>query len=132
MNLKLKRTEFTDNSTIGELSIENEFECYVLEDVVRDYKIYGETAIPYGTYEVVVSYSNRFKRYLPLLPNVPNFTGVRIHTGNKSTDTEGCLIVGATKKEDKVEESRKAFNILYPKIVYALQNGEKVFLEITK
>lgn len=130
MNLKLKRTEFTDKSTIGELSIDNQFFCYTLEDVVREEKIKNETAIPAGEYEVTVTYSPRFKRYLPLLIDVPNFSGVRIHPGNTDRDTEGCILVGTTKGEDFIGNSRAAFNKLYPIVVHATQNSGKVFIEI--
>ena len=130
MNLKLKRTEFTNKSTIGELSVDDQFFCYTLEDVVREEKIKNETAIPAGKYEVIVTYSPRFKRYLPLLVDVPNFNGVRIHPGNTDRDTEGCILVGTTKGEDFIGNSRVAFNKLYPMLVYATQNNGKVYIEI--
>lgn len=95
MNLLLLRNVFTDKSTIGDLLVDSNFFCYTLEDVVRkpDEKIPGETAIPTGKYEVVLSMSNRFKKLLPELLNVPNFTGVRMHGGNTSDDTDGCIIL---------------------------------------
>ena len=99
--LTLIRKIKTDKSTIGELFINGEFQCYILEDTDRGLyqdmplqellskKIYGETAIPTGTYEVVISFSNRFKKYLPLLLNVPGYEGIRIHPGNYAKDTLG-------------------------------------------
>ena len=70
MDLQLIRKEFTQRSTIGELSVDGQFECYTLEDMVRPVKIKGMTAIPAGAYEVVVTFSARFQRLLPdlLLP----------------------------------------------------------------
>lgn len=98
MNLLLLRNVFTDKSTIGDLLVDSNFFCYTLEDVVRlpGQKEQGVTAIPTGKYEVVLSMSNRFKKLLPELLNVPNFTGVRMHGGNTSEDTEGCIILAKT------------------------------------
>lgn len=98
MRLVLLRNVFTDKSTIGDLLIDGNFFCYTLEDVVRlpNQKIYGKTAISTGKYEVVLSMSNRFKKLLPELLNVPNFTGVRMHGGNTSDDTEGCIVLAKT------------------------------------
>ena len=82
MKLELKRLERTEKSTIGELYVNGKFECYTLEDVERKEKVFGETAIDKGTYQVVVTYSNAFKQNMPLLLNVPKFQGIRIHSGN--------------------------------------------------
>lgn len=132
MDLKLIREYFDDTTTIGRLFVDGKEECYILEDAVRDEKIPHITAIPYGRYEVQITYSPKFGRYLPLLLNVPNFSGIRIHTGNTSIDTDGCLITGSQKGDDSVIASRAAFDKLYPKIVYALHNEGKVFITITK
>lgn len=114
MEIQVKRKIFTNKSTIGELSINGEFFCYTLEDKDRyletgTKKVYGETAIPRGTYNVVLSFSNRFQKYLPELQNVPQFAGIRMHTGNKPEDTEGCLLVGKIKAKDMILESAKTF-----------------------
>lgn len=132
MILKLIRTAKNPTETIGELYVDNVFECYTLEDVVRneDNKVAGDTAIPFGVYNISITYSPRFGRYLPLLLNVPNFTGVRIHTGNTHNDTEGCILVGTTKGVHSIVDSRKAFNKLYPKMLYASQHGEELKIEI--
>jgi hypothetical protein len=130
MKLQIKRTNFTDKSTVGELYINDEFFCYTLEDVVREEKIKNETAIPAGEYEITITYSPRFKRYLPLLHDVPNFSGVRIHPGNTARDTEGCVLVGMSKDVDFIGRSREAFNKLYPMLTHASQSGEKLILNI--
>ncbi|MFY9610898.1 MAG: DUF5675 family protein [Blastocatellia bacterium] len=129
MELKLVRKQFTNDSTIGELSVNGKFECFTLEDRVRAVKIKGETAIPLGAYEVVVTFSNRFKKPLPLFLNVPGFEGIRIHAGNTKKDTEGCILVGQTKAKNMVGKSRAAFDILFAKIHAAAQK-EKIFIEV--
>lgn len=134
MKLTLIRDTFTDESTTGQLLVDGVFECFVLEDRVRPkgVKVYGKTAIPYGTYEIVVTKSVRFKRFLPLLLNVPNFSGIRIHAGNKSVDTEGCLLPGTKRARNVVYESRKAFDRLFARIKAAKAKGETVTIEIRR
>ena len=119
MNIAIKRLYKSENSTIGEMTIDGKWECYTLEDVERDVKIKSETAIPKGTYKVIINKSNRFKKLLPLLLNVPNFEGVRIHPGNSNHDTEGCILVGRTKSKDFIGQSRKAFESLFAKMKLA-------------
>jgi|VirMetMinimDraft_7_1064189.scaffolds.fasta_scaffold39491_4 hypothetical protein len=131
MKLELKRKIFTDDSTIGELFIDGVFVCYTLEDKVRDKKIYGVTAIAYGEYEVIISYSNRFKQYMPLLLKVPEFEGIRIHSGNKSADTEGCILVGSSKSLNFVGNSRVTYRSLFAKMKIAAKK-EKIFINVTK
>lgn len=116
MKITVKRLHKTNTSTIGELLIDGIFECYTLEDVEREVKVKSETAIPKGTYKVIINQSNRFKRLLPLLLNVPNFEGVRIHSGNSNHDTEGCILVGQTRGKDYIGKSRKAFDKLFKKM----------------
>ena len=130
MNIRVLRKTFTEESTIGELSVNGQFECFTLEDKVRAVKIHGKTAIPTGIYEVTITFSDRFKKPLPLLLNVSNFAGVRIHSGNTAADTEGCILVGTTKAPDKVGNSKVAFKALFEKIEAALKK-EKVFIEVT-
>jgi hypothetical protein len=127
MKLHLKRLHRTDKSTIGELTIDGKFECYTLEDIERDVKIKSETAISKGTYKVIINQSNRFKRLMPLLLNVPNFEGVRIHAGNTNHDTEGCILVGRTRGVDFIGQSRKAYDSLFKK----LQEAKEITLTIS-
>ncbi len=129
MKLLLKRLHKSENSTIGELSINGKFEAYTLEDVERKEKIFGKTAIPKGTYEIVMTMSNRFKIVLPLLLKVPNFEGVRIHAGNYAKDTEGCILLGQTRSVDFIGNSKKAVSNFLPKLSAALKVG-KVYLTI--
>ena len=129
MEILLKRIHKTDNSTIGELSIDGKFQCYVLEDIERDVKVKGKTAIPKGKYQIVITMSNRFKIELPLLLNVPNFEGVRIHAGNTAKDTEGCLLLGKTCSIDFVGNSKVAMKEFMPKLRKEIKKG-KVFITI--
>lgn len=116
MQLTLIRGPSTSHSTPGTLLVDGKFECYTLEDVVRDKKIPGETAISVGTYRVIIDMSNRFKRLLPLLIDVPGFAGIRIHPGNTDADTEGCILVGQSRSKDFVGSSRLAFDALFAKM----------------
>ena len=140
MKLTLKRIALKPTYTIGRLYIDNNYFCDTLEDTVRDLnkngkfdngekKIYAKTAIPYGTYEIKWTYSPRFKKYTPQLMNVPSFEGIRIHAGNTSADTEGCLLLGENKKVGMVLNSRATINKFYPLIKKACSNG-KVTIEI--
>lgn len=117
MKLELIREEFTDKSTIGSLYIDGKFFCYTLEDKDRGLdqkqpleeitkaKVYGQTAIPTGTYKVTVNLSARLKRELPLIMDVPGYQGIRIHKGNTDVDTLGCVILGTKKGKDAVYQS---------------------------
>lgn len=127
MTITIKRLYKSDNSTIGEMTIDGKWECYTLEDKERDIKIKSETAIPKGTYKVIINQSNRFKRLLPLVLNVPGFEGIRIHPGNTNHDTEGCILVGRTRSKDFIGQSRKAFTCLFTK----MQLAKEITLIIT-
>ena len=132
MRLILKRYVPVNGTTIGRLYSDDTFLCHTLEDALRDTKIKGETAIPPGIYPITITMSARFKRPLPLLLNVPNYEGVRIHPGNTKADTEGCILPGTTVSSDgqTVFNSRIAFNVIYPMIQEALKNNEPVTIEI--
>lgn len=130
MKMVLRRKFKGTAYTIGDLSINGVFFCNVIEDVVRPngVKIYGETAIPYGTYQVVMRYSPKYKKVLPLLLDVPNFTGIRIHSGNTQLDSLGCLIVGENKVKGRVINSRKTMDKLLK--LFDLHKGEQHTIEI--
>lgn len=126
MELTLQRKTFNEKFTLGELFIDGVFFCYTVEDKVRDVKIKAVTAIPYGNYKVIVNMSNRFKKEMPLLLDVPFFEGVRIHSGNTAEDSEGCILVGMVKIENGVGMSRVAFT----KLMEKLKGQNKISLQI--
>jgi hypothetical protein len=118
MLIEVKRYEFRDTYTVGRMYINNLYFCYTLEDVVREgAKVDGKTAIPAGTYDVIIDDSTRFGRPMPHILNVPNFKGVRIHSGNTSKDTEGCILLGASYAgKDFIGNSKNAFDIFFEKL----------------
>ncbi|MGH7184513.1 MAG: DUF5675 family protein [Nitrospiraceae bacterium] len=133
MEMLLVRDYPLEHATTGDLTIDGVHECYICEDVVRDpgVKVDGKTAIPYGRYRIVVTWSDRFQKPMPLLVDVPGFTGVRIHPGNTEFDTEGCLLPGTDRDINAgiVSRSVLAFVVLFDKIKDALES-ESVYLTI--
>lgn len=134
MKLTLKRTYKAPDYTIGHLYIDGQYFCDTLEDTVRDLtrekKIPGQTAIPAGTYHVLVTYSPKFKRKLPILVNVPMFTGIRIHRGNTAKDTEGCILVGKNTEKGKVTGSTDYEIVLTRRLSEAEERDETNTIEI--
>ena len=134
MKLTLERLQLDPDVTIGALHVDGAFQCWTLEDVVRPAgapKVFGQTAIPYGSYRIDVTFSPHFGRDLPLVCAVPGFCGVRIHPGNTAADTEGCILVGNDRLAKSLGHSRAAFDALFPLIRDALAKGP-VTLEIVK
>ena len=144
MELKLERKYRNNNYCIDKLYINGKYFSDVLEDPdrgltdnmsleeIKKIKIKGNTCIPYGTYNITITYSPRFKKNLPLLNNVKGFDGIRIHSGNKPQDTEGCLLPGFNKVKGQVIDSRVTTDKLIAQIQQALNKGEKVTITITK
>lgn len=131
MKIEVLRNQYTPKSTIGSLYVNGRWQCYTLEDTKRTGpKVPGQTCIPAGLYKLIISFSNRFKRDLPLLVGVPNFEGVRIHTGNTDVNTEGCILVGKAKAVDRIYNSVDAFNDLWPQIQAAWFNKEEISITI--
>lgn len=141
MKLELKRIYLGDTYTIGKLYIDDKYFCDTLEDKNRDInkngkfdngetKVYAETAIPYGTYKIQVTYSPKFKRDLPLLLNVPHFEGIRIHRGNTKEDTAGCILLGENKVKGKVINSTPYEEKLTKLMKEAASRGESITIKI--
>ena len=135
MELKLRRIAKRPTYTIGHLYNGDSYVCDSLEDTWRDLnkvkKVKGKTAIPEGRYRIIMAYSQRFGREMPLLCDVPQFVGILIHAGNTDEDTEGCILVGENKVIGKVVNSRYHAQIVSEMINDAIENGEKVFITIT-
>ncbi len=145
MKLSLIRKYFKDTYTIGKLLVDGKYECDTLEDKVRELhdinhdgdfndsgegKVYGETAIPCGTYRVTLAYSMKRRRYVPKLHDVPGFTNILIHSGNTSEDSSGCVLVGENKESGKVLNSRFREYLLTQKIRNAIMNKQEVWITI--
>jgi hypothetical protein len=140
MEIVLQRNIYTNDSTIGELTFGDK-KVFTLEDKVRDInkdgdlddkgeaKVYGETAIPCGTYQIVITYSNRFKKPLPLLMNVKGFEGIRIHPGNTKADTHGCILLGLNKQSNMITESRSAMSI-FMSWLSKTSKKDKIYIKI--
>jgi hypothetical protein len=138
MMMRLERLQRDPDVTIGALSVDGNFECWVCEDTMREqpgqpvsaWKVPGKTAIPAGAYAVDITMSARFGRDLPLLVNVPGFTGIRIHPGNTAADTDGCLLPGEDRLAKSVGRSRIAFDRLFAQIRVAKLKGERITIEV--
>lgn len=142
MEIKVLRKTYSKNSTIGEMYINGTRFCYTLEDTCRDKnrdgdlkdageaKVFGQTCIPAGRYKVVLNYSNRFKRVMPQLLNVPNFEGIRLHNGNYPKDTLGCILVGSTKAVDFVGHSVDTFDKLMIRLNATVKAGEEIYCTV--
>ena len=140
MKLKVVREVKTEVSTIGSLFINGEFFCYTLEDkdrglkqtdsllFIQTKKIFGLTAIPSGTYKLIVNQSPKFKRMLPRILDIKGFDGVLIHRGNTADHSLGCLLVGYKKGENSIFESTKAETDLVNRLL--LHNQEVHTIEI--
>jgi len=127
MKIEVKRVFTGKTYTIGHLYIDGEYITDTLEDVPREVKIMNETCIPIGTYKVILNESNRFKRVMPLLLNVPNFEGIRIHSGNTEADTSGCILVGKNNERGRLSESRATFDKLFSMMTKA-EDGIEIII----
>jgi len=134
MILTLQRSQTLGSTTIGRLFVNGVFQCYTLEDQIREpgVKVPGTTAIPPGDYAVTITLSARFGRELPLLHDVPNFTGIRIHAGNTDRDTAGCILVGKrlALHGDRILDSREALQEVLGRLRTALDAGESVRIQV--
>ena len=148
MNLELHRYAFGDDSTLGRLSIDGEFECFTLEDERRTVKVRGETCIPPGQYEILLrtegglhtKYAERFPethKGMLWFQDVPGFTYIYLHIGNRENQTDGCPLVGVVPVilpdgEFEIARSGDAYTALYAKVVAALDADERVWVHVTE
>lgn len=143
MNITVKRIAKRGSYTIGKMYIDGEYFCDTLEDTdrgllqsmdlneIKSKKIPGQTAIPTGTYKVIVNQSPKFKRNLPRLLAVPGFEGVLIHRGNTNKDTAGCILIGENKEVGKVINSTRYEMRLVNKLLYIQSNKENITITIS-
>ena len=141
MRVTLVRIANRPTYCIGKLYIDGKYFCDTIEDTDRGLKdemtedeilkkkVKGETAIPTGIYPVYLTYSPKYNKQMPLIDNVKGYSGIRIHSGNTSKDTEGCLIVGKNKEVGKVLESRKTYNALFREFV---KTNSKIIIDIQR
>jgi hypothetical protein len=145
VKLDVVRRWRTDEATIGTMLIDGEPFAYTLEDPVRAkddngdgiidanevarVKIPEQTAIPAGTYMVLMHRSPKFGR-VPKILDVPGFTDILIHSGNKPSDTAGCVLVGLTRRRESIEQSKVALVDLIRRIEAAEKIGDSVWIEI--
>ncbi len=142
MEIRVKRIARKDGYTIGRMSLNEEYFCDTLEDTDRGLKSTmseeeilskkrkGITAIPTGKYDVILTFSPRFKRVLPLLLNVPGYQYIRVHNGNRPDSTEGCLLVGENKVKGQVLNSRATLEKLMSILLECEKRKEKVTILI--
>lgn len=140
MRLTLKRIANKKDYCIGKLYINGKYFCDTLEDVdrglddsmseddIKAIKIKGQTAIPTGIYTVLLTYSPKYKKVMPLINNVKGYSGIRIHSGNSSKDTEGCLLVGKNTVVGRLTDSRNTFNALFKRLQQ--KGSNKITIEI--
>lgn len=140
MRLTLKRIANRKDYCIGKLYINGKYFCDTLEDVdrglddsmteeeIRSIKVKGQTAIPVGIYTVLLTYSPKYKKVMPLINNVKGYSGIRIHSGNSSKDTEGCLLVGKNTVVGRLTDSRNTYNALFKRLQQ--KGSNKITIEI--
>lgn len=138
--LNLKRKYIVKDATIGELYYctdnNSSFICHTLEDLIREIKIQGKTAIPAGEYIVILDYSPKFKQIMPHilkegLKEIDNFVGVRIHWGNYASDTDGCILVGEwDQKSNFITNSKQTFKKVYQIIKENVEKNKEIKLII--
>ena len=134
MLIVVDRLQKDEDVTISGITIDGEWACWGLEDPVREipgqpvstWKIHGKTAIPAGRYKVIIDMSARFRRLLPLLLDVPGYSGVRIHAGNTAADTEGCILVGNERLAKSLAPSQVALAPAPAKMGPAQREGETI------
>jgi hypothetical protein len=142
MKILVERKWKKENYTIGIMYVDGKQFCNTLEDKdrgltssmslaeIKSKKVYGQTAIPTGTYKVIMSYSQKFKKYLPEIPDVKGYAGIRIHSGNTAADSLGCILLGKNTQKGMVTNSRAYCSTFNSMLNDAISRGEEVTIEI--
>lgn len=132
--LHLMREETHPDCTVGKLFVDGQWLWWTLEDCLRapGVKVAGETCIPAGTYQILLTYSTRFGRVMPQVMNVPGFTGIRLHPANSAKDVEGCIGVGGgyNSRAHLLLHSRVAADAVQGAIQAAIEAGKQVWIEV--
>lgn len=136
MTIRVIREPSINGTTFGVVFVDDRFFSFSLEDQIRErsgqpvarWKVPGQTAIPSGRYRVVYTRSQRFGRLLPELLDVPGFSGVRLHSGNVASETDGCLLLGAQRDGVRLSESRKACEQFNLALQAAVTRGESAWV----
>jgi len=133
MKIVLKPVRFFETCIISDMFINDIFVCNVLEDQYRKgIKVKHKTAIPAGVYLIIIDYSNRFNALMPHILQVPNFDGIRIHSGNTKEDTSGCLLVGVWGGLQNIQQSRVTYKKIFELINTAFLSNEKISIIINR
>lgn len=148
MEIKIERRWFTEKTTIGELYIDGVFECFTLEDrsrfpvkpsemsdaeyldLVERLKVQNVTAVPPLRYALYIGFSEHFQRMMIHIQSVPGYCGCEIHSGNRDTDTDGCVLVGKKRSVDLITESLFAYGAFFAKVNGAIRRKEQAWLTI--
>ena len=142
MKIEVLRYKSHDDYTLGKLYIDGTFKCYTLEDEKRSIKVWGETRIPDGTYNIKLrkeggfhskylkKFGSTFHKGMLWLQDVPGFEYILIHIGNTDKDTAGCILVGKTVANAFIGNSTGAYKEIYPIIADAISNGEDVSITL--
>lgn len=147
MNIFIEEIGTTPNSTGSQLFVDGRPFCFVVEDGHRDKKVYGETRIPGGRYQIIPRYEGSFfekyrrehgHKFSIQIANVPGFEFILIHIGNTIADTKGCLLVNrnigiqTTPRDYKGTDSTSVYKLLYSLIEAAFERNEEVWIEIQR
>jgi inhibitor of KinA sporulation pathway (predicted exonuclease) len=129
--INIKRLYFKEFYTIGKCTVDGEYICDTIEDKVRvlnskEDKVYGETAIPAGTYNADIYFSKKFGYKVVRLFDVPYFEGIYVHKGNTAKDSLGCIILGYNDKKGWVSRPTIALN----KLIKAVEGADKIIVTI--
>lgn len=142
MEIKIVRKYKKETYTIGDVYVDNKWFSNSLEDKdrglrddmtlsqIKKIKVYGQTCIPYGTYNVTVYFWPKYRKNYPLINNIKGFTGVMIHGGTNHTQTLGCPLVGENRTKGKLTNCEKYVRKLTTMCEEAIKRGERVTLTI--
>lgn len=138
MELNIARKPSVGDHTHGDLFVDGEWHCFTLEDTIRevpgkpvkDWKVWGSTAIPAGRYRVSLEFSQRFGPSTLTIHDVEGFDGIRMHGGNKAEDTHGCPLLGMNRGEAGISNCKPAIESLKSRVRAAKESGQELWITI--